>query len=537
MERDGDFTAVMAATRSTDPVLGAAWDAYEPLHSWLNALPTYPPQPAATTCPTGAECTGGQVCSNPSGPGTCVDPVLATDIGGAAVFTIRNPTDLVTKLGDAVEAMDPTQFLAGSVVACTSTSAAPSCSDAAGQSFTEVQGVVSMPIFQEGTAPYADVGGGISIDAGGNPQMTRSEQVRFSLSVPNGTMPGAGWPVVIYAHGTGGDYRSHVIDGMAQALAAATKPVAVLGIDQVAHGPRRGASVVSPETLFFNFLNPPGSKGNTLQGAADQLGLVRAVPSISSALAGTTLSTARLDATKVAFLGHSQGSNVGTLAMSRYIPNLHAAVFSGAGGGLLDALAGKTSPFSMSTVVRLVLADPTIGDFRVNPALSLIQGYLEDADPINFGRMVTIEPAAVPSPNPATPVAKHMLHIVGVGDTYTPNRTSKSLALRWTPSDPTHSVSGIYIDGCTNGFLSTDECANPTGLVATPPVGANFRGYNHEALTALVSAHKPAENAQGDPLYDGHFVLFDKTGKALARAVAFLTGWLGDTGVPPTVVE
>jgi len=43
----------------------------------------------------------------------------------------------------------------------------------------------------------------------------------------------------------------------------------VLGIDQVAHGPRRGSSTASPDDLFFNFTNPAAARGNALQGAAD----------------------------------------------------------------------------------------------------------------------------------------------------------------------------------------------------------------------------------------------------------------------------
>jgi len=34
----------------------------------------------------------------------------------------------------------------------------------------------------------------------------------------------------------------------------------VLGIDQVAHGPRRGDSTLPPDLLFFNFTNPQAGK-------------------------------------------------------------------------------------------------------------------------------------------------------------------------------------------------------------------------------------------------------------------------------------
>src|SRR5258708_8024153 len=101
----------------------------------------------------------------------------------------------------------------------------------------------------------------------------------MALTVPKGVMPAGGWPLVVYAHGTGGSFRSHVTEGVAKRLASVDDGaggkvnIAVLGIDQVETGPRRGASTDSPDNLFYNFANPGAARGNTLQGAADQLSL------------------------------------------------------------------------------------------------------------------------------------------------------------------------------------------------------------------------------------------------------------------------
>ena len=44
-------------------------------------------------------------------------------------------------------------------------------------------------------------------------------------------MPASGWPVVLYAHGTGGNYLSFVSGGVAERLARAG--LASVGVDQV----------------------------------------------------------------------------------------------------------------------------------------------------------------------------------------------------------------------------------------------------------------------------------------------------------------
>ena len=103
-----------------------------------------------------------------------------------------------------------------------------------------------------------------------------------ALTVPKGkVVPATGFPVVVYAHGTGGSYRDHIDDTVAGVLARATPPMAVLGYDQVEHGPRRGASTASPNTLFFNFANPAAARGNPMQGAADVITMGRFAKTIA----------------------------------------------------------------------------------------------------------------------------------------------------------------------------------------------------------------------------------------------------------------
>ncbi|OGQ91042.1 MAG: hypothetical protein A2289_05085 [Deltaproteobacteria bacterium RIFOXYA12_FULL_58_15] len=493
--QDADFAAMLHATQPATAPLREAWTAYQPLRDWLATTPTYP---------TGDLDEGATIFSE--------------HIGGAAVFTIRDPTRMMTALGDVIEGMS--SFATSNLVKCEIPPTAESCWDASGSSFTVIQGEVELPIFQEGDAPYFESGGGIVTDGSGVPQVQPPEMVRFSLSVPGGDPPvgGGGWPVVIYAHGTGGSYQSHLSDGTAELFATSTPAAVVLGIDQVAHGPRRGESVAPPDVLFFNFINPQAAKGNVLQSAADQLSLIGAIGDIGTAIAALEgLSTFALDATKVVFVGHSQGATSGALAMAR-ASTTAGVVLSGAGGGLLTSFDEKKVPYDLLTIMRAVLADYTLTTSWTNPALSLIQGYMEDADPINFGRHISGEPLT-------GSIQKHLLHVVGIGDNYTPNQASKNFARRAMPPSlgagfHLKTGEGIYIDSRAEPF------ATP---VATPPVQGNFATAGGD-LTIAVTVHVPLEDN------DGHFVMFDDA-KAKERVQGFVEGCLDDDAAEPIVVE
>jgi len=60
----------------------------------------------------------------------------------------------------------------------------------------------------------------IDVGADGAAIVQRTEHMRFALTVPSGPTPLTGWPICIYAHGTGGDYQSFVMDDTANQLIA-----------------------------------------------------------------------------------------------------------------------------------------------------------------------------------------------------------------------------------------------------------------------------------------------------------------------------
>ncbi|MEZ4269891.1 MAG: alpha/beta hydrolase [Myxococcota bacterium] len=464
-----DFALMLSDSRPSDG-RASAWDRYAPLRVWL------------------------------SQPGT----PAAADIGGATVFTVRDPTRLLNQLAAAV-ALEAAPVVS-SVRVCDGVLS--DCTDPAAENFTEVQGLITLPIYQNGIAPYAYDGGDIN-SVSGVVQVVTTLPVRFSLSIPKGAPPADGWPLVIYAHGTGGNYRSHIVDGTATLLAdvtfsgdASTSAFAVLGIDQVAHGERMGDGSIASDLLFFNISNPQAARGNVLQGAAEQLFLEGSPASLSAAPEIATVATNGFDPARVAFVGHSQGGTLGALAMARS-GGVTTAVLSGTGGGFIDTLTLKTSPFDLPTLLKVALSDPSLDDARFHPATNLLQMYIEEADPINFAQHISRTPLA-------GSVSKNILHLIGVDDTYTPNTTSLSFARRLRVG---------FRDDQLSGLIAPGDIAPPGALRA-----------NVGGLTRVSTIHPPATDR------DGHFVMFDIP-KAQARVAEFLGSWVTDPAGIPTVVE
>ncbi len=147
-------------------------------------------------------------------------------------------------------------------------------------------GKYTAPRMQSGELPYlVPNSGGIRFDSNGRPVIGGQEEIRFALTIPlEGEMPENGWPVVLYGHGTGGDYQSFV--GAKVAVTLARAGIAVVSIDQLHHGYRDRRddgcrTSADPDScvslLFFNFLVPTAGRDNVRQSALDFVTLLRLV--------------------------------------------------------------------------------------------------------------------------------------------------------------------------------------------------------------------------------------------------------------------
>ncbi len=455
--RSEDFEAMLANERPVgDEALAAAWDAYAPLRAWI---------------------------------ATGQDP---DDILVAAVFTTQDVEQPVSKLREAVYRSAPptasewTLCGAGVTSPCDDGTPLRSCAGSEEASgYAEIHGLLQLPVFQEGTAPYLtpEDGGGVPLDANGLPIEQRREAVCFALTVPSDSdPPPGGWPTVIALHGTGGSFRTAVGSGLAEALAA--EGVATLAIDLPQHGSRRGDSDRPPEYLFFNFANPPAARGNVLQGAADLFALVRWANDLS--LDASTSPTGRpIEIGPLALFAHSQGATHASLALP-WEPALRAAVLSGDGGDLTLSLLHKRSPVDIAALIPFALVDATRdgtlagGDFH--PALAIFQTYYDAVDPVAFGRRIHRAPVSDVGPH-------HVFLTYGLGDTFSPEPTMQAYArsVRATLVEP---VLTRRSNGAPDTFGLPSEPAPLSGNVTVE--GARY--------TVALRQYEPPDGV------DGHFV-------------------------------
>jgi hypothetical protein len=455
LARDADLDALLSATTPTDAALVAAHAAYAPLRAWMTAK-----------------------------------SVDASTLAGAAVFTVGTRSIVATLATAVAAAPAPTssgwiKCGGGAPSPCSQATAERACG-AVDPAFDELHALVKLPIFQSGTAPYVAPtdGGDIVVDGAGTPQVQRTEDVCLALTVPKTTMPVGGWPLVVYAHGTGGSFRSHVTDAVASRLASVDDGaggqvrIAVLGIDQVQHGPRRGASQETPQKLFYNFTNPGAARGNPLQGAADQMALVRFAAAFDLAAGPSPTGAAIRFAPGIAFWGHSQGATAGGIALP-YVSGVAGAVLSGQGASLLDALLTKKSPVNIAAALPFVLQDAAVGPGH--PVLSVLQNAIDPADPLNHAAAIAKSPLVAGG-------AKHVFQPYGLGDTYAPPVTEATFAIAARLGVVTPSSSVTTPDSIGG--------ATPTAL----PSGGNLSD-GARAVTAIVREYQPTG-------YDGHFVAF-----------------------------
>lgn len=489
MQPDADFTRMLAEARPSDADVAAAWDAYAPLRAWM------------------AE-----------------DGIAPSEIIAAAVFTTQVTSELPGRIRDAVRAQPAPSPEA--LTLCDGAAVSP-CDDglsgeahlrgcfAPGAEVDEIHLRLALPKVQKGTRPYLEPsdGGGLVVDGQGAVELQGSEPVCVALTIPKqGTMPPAGWPLLLYGHGTGGSFRSGAaaVGDLVSAIpvGASTVRFATAGWDGPMHGSRRGADL-DPEPLYFNVGNPVAARGNAWQGAADLFALVRTLGTLElSAAESPTGKALRFDTAHFAYLGHSQGAQYGPLVVP-YEPGIGLLALSGAGAGLVRATLAKTSPVDGALGVAVALQEFTNQGIREvkesHPALSLLQGLFDAVDPLDHAQLVQLRPLAGAAP-------RHVLHIFGQGDTYAPEGAGDLL------------VRTLAVPVAHTGAGAPPHAIGGTEVVATP-VSANL---SKGTVTGATLEALPGTG-------DGHFVLFEDAG-IREQLRQFLGTWVS-AGTPVVVAR
>jgi len=351
------------------------------------------------------------------------------------------------------------------------------------------------PNYQKGELPFAVFGDGgrFNLDANGTPEVVDTFDLRFSLSVPrNCTMPSNGYPIVLYAHGTGGGWKSY----LSYARTLGEQCIAMMGVDQIFHGERPGApdSITQTQLLFFNFQNVEAGRTNGRQSAIDEVQRARLFTEQQATIPASASHTGeeiRFDPSQVMFFGHSQGGLNGPLYLAAADSSV-GGVLSGSSSVLSITLLEKTEPSpSVAGAVRLLLGltGSDADEYDIfHPGIMLAQSLVDAIDPIHYARFI------VPEPRPGFS-AKSILITEGIapdgtGDNYSPPAGIEAQAVAM--GLPLIEPSVLPIPQLGYGASSTPI---PSGGLSGNVAGGTRTGGLQQW------APPPGE--------DGHFVVFD----------------------------
>lgn len=289
-----------------------------------------------------------------------------------------------------------------------------------GQYYDLYEGWYQAPNFQTGQAPY-DSGGEILFNSKGEPVEQWMEKLPFTLSLPHGSMPAGGWPIVLYQHGTGGDRFSFTGDVAAQ---WAINGIAGISIDEPLHGDRYDAgSMLNIEFYSFNFTNPKGARSLFRQSALDDVAVIKLVKKLTFKVGGKAV---KFNPESIGFFGHSQGGITGALTVA-VEDSIKTAILSGAGGGLAYTILLRKQIDSgydvdIKAALEAALSLQYEDELTVfHPVITLAQLLVDVTDPLNYSPWYFYPRFR------KTPL--NLLITEGVKDPYTPAVTTENLAV------------------------------------------------------------------------------------------------------------
>lgn len=378
------------------------------------------------------------------------------------------------------------------------------------------------PNYQAGIVPFRKPsdGGGFVVE-NGKPKLQNTFDLRFAVTVPAATscpVPAGGYPIALYAHGTGGDYRSFIDDGTARA--AAQKCLAMMGIDQIFHGTRPGAPAESDpqrettiQLLFFNLDNVLAARTSNRQSAIDVVQQARLFSETRVKVPATTSITAAeigFDGSKVLFFGHSQGGLNGPLFLAGSSLS-RGGVLSGAGSDLALNLLEKTKPVDVAAAFRLLVglgdADAASELNIFHPVMTLVQTLVDAADPLEYGPFLARTPRTGFAPKSI--YQTEGIGPDGVGDSYAPPHGIEALSV------------AIGLPRQLPGVRAVVEAGWAGIADITVPAEGTSGNLGDGRASGVLAQFVPANGR------DGHFVVFNDP-KARAQASTFLANLAAD---------
>lgn len=248
-----------------------------------------------------------------------------------------------------------------------------------------MEGRFDAPNYQEGSIPYSSSGGGFRF-VNGVPQVVRTETLSFVVTWPQAPpVRGSCYPVVEYAHGTGGD-RFGFHYSTAGRLTA--RGLAGIGIDQPLHGDRKQGLGFDPSFYSFNFANMDAARTLFRQSAVDTFSLTRFLAAGNLVIPAADSPTGQeicFESTGLSFFGHSHGGISGALALP-FEPDIDTWLLSGAGGGISISILERKDPVDFKALFEFLaqIESEDVPLSELHPVVSLVQMLIDVTDPINY---------------------------------------------------------------------------------------------------------------------------------------------------------
>lgn len=392
--------------------------------------------------------------------------------------------------------------------------------------FCELHGTVSFPQFQRGEPPF-DEEGQFELDSSGLPVVQRQELAPIVIALPKRAMPEAGFPLVLYFHGSGG-LAAQVVD-RGRVTEPGGEPTKGEGPAHVlaAHGFATAGSAhpVNPERLpgasdiaYLNFDNLAAFPDTFRQGVLEQRLYLDALleltidPALVASCSGLSLpagqSGYRFDVSRVLATGQSMGGMYTNL-IGAIDPRIGAVVPTGA-GGYWSFFFFETSLIGGKTLVPLLLGSATDTDY-LHPAVQIVQMAFEPSEPMVY------MPRLARRPLPGHPV-RPVYEPVGLGDSYFPTAVYDAMVLAYG-----NAQAGEVI------WPSMQEALALAGLdgIAPYPVADNLGNDPDVAHTGVVVQY------EGDGIYDPHAIYGQLDAVKHQYGCFFETFWSTGTATVP----
>ncbi|MBO6939175.1 MAG: hypothetical protein JJ863_29665 [Deltaproteobacteria bacterium] len=365
--------------------------------------------------------------------------------------------------------------------------------------YCDIRAEIDFPQFQRGTPPF-DEEGTFEFDGDGLPIEQRTETAKLVLTIPREPMPEAGYPLMVYFHGSGG-IASQVVDRGTQSsdgsIAAGEGPAHVIA----AHGfAAAGASLpLSPDRLpgaaateYLNLENLAAFRDTFRQGVLEQRLMLDALIALeidpseiscdgAELPAGETM--IRFDPDSLVALGQSMGGMY-TNMIGAVEPRFEALVPTGAGGhwsyfiletSLIPGVGGL-----LGSVLRVRGEELSF----MHPIMHLLAIGWEAAEPFVYMPRLSRRPLEGFTPRP-------VYEPVGMGDSYFPIAVYDAVALSYG-----HPQAGEEV------WPSMQDALALAGLDGTIdyPVSQNLTSETGEDYTGAVVQYA------GDGFSDPHVI-------------------------------